>query len=757
MTVIAVDVESNGIDVKFGAKPFMVQRCDDKGNLKYWRWPVNPLTREVDVDFSEVLQIQDELDAAEQVVFHNAKFDIRALKSVDIVVPREKVICTLFLSHILGSNHKHNLTDTAINHIGVNIQPYEDAVEKATTECRQAVRNGKFSSIDTSNWRLAKEGDETMPSVKGSSKRDEDKPWKADMWLPLAVAEELLGHRIDDPYNVSAQDKQRLMDVDYPLEWLTAVITYGLKDPETTLMLWMFGEPELRRRDLWDIFIKGRMPLVSIAVDLEEHGVTRSRKMTEKLIKEYSSYVDYAQAECIAVAEQFDFDIDLPAGASPNDSLKEFMWGSVRLWCPRCGKETLHKEWDKGSIERIGDGIICPKCLKRKAKPGPATVVREIRRNKCLGLEKQYDPETGSPSLAKGILDHYTKTLEAGPALDFVKSLTSMRSRQTALSYLHSYERFSIPINAHVTNGVTDWYRMHPSANPTGTDTLRWSFNSPNSANFSKKEDFNLRYCFGPTEGREWWSMDGKNLELRIPAFEADEKDLVWIFSNEKDPPYYGSYHLVVFDLLYPELFAKHGKAVKELYESTYYQWIKNGNFAIIYGCQQKKADATYHVSGAFEKVRYRFPRIAALNDKYKGHATRYGYVETIPDKSVCSRRGYPVLVSRSEDGRVLPTTPFNYHISTTAMQWTNGCMRKTENQIKEWRKDGFDGFLTLQVHDELVWDFPRGEGEEHWNTNLWRTDILRDLMQSCGDDVNVPTPVSREVHSASYATGKTL
>lgn len=634
-----------------------------------------------------------------------------------------------------------------------------------------------------------------------------------------------------------------------------------------------------------------------------------------------------------------------------------------------------------------------------------------------------------------------------------------------------------------------NWYVLHPNLNPTGTDTLRWSSNNPNEQNISKQEGFNLRYCFGPAPGREWWSMDAKNIELRIPAYEANESDVVYIFEHPKDPPYYGSYHLFVFDLLHPELFKKHGAACKELFESTWYQWVKNGNFcvpmdtqaltsvgwktydqlevgdlvlgydngklrwtpvlekyqyesaplvrmenehfssvstpnhrwlasrrtgslrtrrqvqefvttervntehslilsaptedncvleitpteaaiigfvygdggieyseyvgassqsggrkvkfrvkifqskpkgveyidtllqkwgkpfkrrvrssgivewdlnptatrdlweraqlpvqgktgdmeefvirlgnehreayleavhqaegwtdrqgtklyaqncgsfansirlavflsgkfpttiypktsyptnkqmsaireskpsvtgqklvktriadapvwciktelstwvmrqgdqimltgnSVIYGAQEEKADATYKVPGAFRKIRHRLPRIAALSDKWKTYADKHGYVETIPDKSVNPRRGYPLLCTRTEYGRVMPTIPLNYHVSGTAMQWMHKAMIRCHAQLQEWNRRDPDYHLIMQVHDELVFDFPKEAHpkEDPKNSNLWRARKLQQLMEAGGVDINVPTPTSCEYHEHDWSTGTAL
>jgi DNA polymerase I-like protein with 3'-5' exonuclease and polymerase domains len=323
---------------------------------------------------------------------------------------------------------------------------------------------------------------------------------------------------------------------------------------------------------------------------------------------------------------------------------------------------------------------------------------------------------------------------------------------------MEGYQRFWIPLGNRVDE-MHDWHVLHPSLNQTGTDTLRLSSSSPNEQNVSKQEGFNLRYVFGPPPGWEWWSMDAKNLELRIPAYEAGEKDVVHIFDHPDDPPYYGSYHLLVFDLLYPDLFREHGKKCKDLFEATHYQWVKNGNFAVIYGAQEGTADATYRVRGAFRKVRHRFPRIAKLSDRQLELARRLGYVETIPDKTVDPRRGYPLLASRSQDGYVLPTVPLNYHIQGTAMWWARKGMIRSQAQLLEWRARGFDARMVLQVHDEIVYAMPR-RADPRTNpkaSNLAKAKVLARLLEQGGEDIGVPTPVGIEWHPDNWSVGHAL
>jgi DNA polymerase I-like protein with 3'-5' exonuclease and polymerase domains len=316
-----------------------------------------------------------------------------------------------------------------------------------------------------------------------------------------------------------------------------------------------------------------------------------------------------------------------------------------------------------------------------------------------------------------------------------------------------------------------DWYVLHPSLNPTGTDTLRWSSSQPNSQNVSKNEDLNLRYCFGPAPGREWWSLDAKNIELRIPAYESGQKDLIDLFERPDDPPFYGSTHLLNFSVVYPDLWEKElrevglekvGPHCKKKYASSWYQWCKNGGFKLQYG--GINADPTFHRVGATDLLRARFSKLEALNQHYIRYAEKHGYVETMPDRSVDPDHGYPLLCSRTEYGRIKPTVPLNYHVQGTAMWWTMMAMIRCQDYLDTLNKPisshlrthlGYH--MTIQCHDELVFDFPRGTGAKPWNTNLPKIRRIQSIMERCGDGIGVPIPVGVEFHGESWAEGVTL
>ncbi len=736
--IISLDTECTGLDFVHGAMPFLVTTCDDEGVIHFWEWDVDPLTRKPNVPDSDVADITELIDAAELIYLQNAKFDCRALLTIGIELPWHKVRDTLAMGHLLASNHPHDLTSMCLMYLGADIEPFELSIKKVTRECRDIVKR------DYPNWKIAKEGAEDMPSVKGSSKRDEDKPWKNDMWLPRCLVQQwdIEGHPIDD-------DK-----------WLTACSKYANADSEHTLPLGLEMERIIRERGLWKIY-EHRLNLPRIACEMECYGVTAIGDYTATTISDYEQYVAEAGAELKTIANGYGHALELAEGAAINDNMRDLFYGSIIQSCPRCTYVKRIKHWNGEAV----NGAVCPKCEKRKRRPAHSQLITVERKN--MALPVVYGKKSGNAALDKDAMQEYLDTLDGTPR-DFIKLLTDKRRHDTDLTYMQAYRRFWVK-TLH-----EDYYRIHASLNPFATDHLRWASNSPNLQNVGKQEDeceecdgdgcawcnysgysrISVRNCFGPLPDREWYSMDFSNIELRIPAYESGERAMIELFEKPNDAPYFGSYHLLNASIIYPDEFwpiADKKGEFKRKYRSTLYTYDKNGGFAIQYGCGERKADATFRRKGAFRRLKEKLPKVAALNQKYITDAERTGWIETLPNRNVDPTRGYPILASRTDDGRVLTTTPFNYHTSGTACDCKNTALIRCSAQLKDWRRDGFDGHIALEIHDEIIFDFPRGT---HKDSNLGRATELKRLMEQSGDDLipRIPTPVSMSYHDKSWA-----
>lgn len=502
--------------------------------------------------------------------------------------------------------------------------------------------------------------------------------------------------------------------------------SYANADTAVTLGVWQQQRHQIAERDLKEIY-QERMKALPVAYKMEQRGITVSNERLQYLTTEYRAASEESGAVCKGIASGLGYELELPKSGN-NASVVNFAFDHLKL-----------------------------PPLKRSAK-------------------------TGKPSLDKHVLEAYETILPPNSRqLLFIRSLKSKRKRDTALQYMQGYQRFWRPFN---TEDYRDWFVLHPNLNPTGTDTLRWSCNNPNEQNISKQEGFNLRYCFGPAPGREWWSLDAKNIELRIPAYEAGEELMIELFEQPDKPPYYGSNHLLNFHTVYPDIweaverevgFEKVGPTCKKRYASSWYQYCKNGGFAVQYGALERAdgsgtADRAFHRPGSHAKLKRRFGKMEALNRSCIAQAEELGYVETMPDKTVNPNKGYPLMCTRTENGGILPTVPLNYHVQGTAMWWMLKAMNRCQAQLDSWREStGFDGYLIMQVHDELVFDFPKSRlhpkeeadlwkshkgGARFYRSNLWRARKIQKIMEQGGDDIGIPTPVSCEYHEVSWSEG---
>lgn len=650
--MISLDFETSGLDLHHSARPFAVVWCGPTGP-QCREWAVDPLTRACEAPVDTVAELRALVSEADRIVFHNAQFDTKCLEHLGIDPPWDKFEDTLIASHVLFSAPPHNLTHVADVYLDEDLKPFEVGLEKAVKKCRSLVQQarlkegrGKTDIADLSPLRRWRIAEDGDPGLPSGSGAD---VWRSDYWLPRAVYEY-------DP-----------TEPDYA-PYATVLRDYALVDAVTTYHLWVKLERLLRERGLWKVY-RARLESVPAVYRMERRGMTVDRTVLRAAQEKYGAEVADAADLLVGIAASYGYDLQLPKGAT-NHNLDDFIFG-------------------RGG--RSPDG-------KRDAKlprtHGPDT----------LNLPVVQTTESGAPSFGGDARDIWLgETLAKGtkPYL-FVETLGRRGELTTGLSYLDGYERFLLPTDH------SDRWVIHPSFRVCGTQTTRLSSNNPNAQNISKQSATNLRNCFVPRPGYELYSFDAANIELRIPAYLAGERELIDVFENPDAAPYYGSYHLFVFDILHPALFAKHGKDVKTLFEDSWYQWVKNGNFARQYGAQERKVDATYRVPGAYRLIARRFPKIDALNRAVIAGANRDGCVFTVPDREVDPDHGYQVVCRRNARDTISPTVPFAYFVSGTAGWWMNRAMAKVDRLVEAWRADeGYDGHLIATVHDEIVAELP--------------------------------------------------
>lgn len=475
--------------------------------------------------------------------------------------------------------------------------------------------------------------------------------------------------------------------------WWSVLRDYSNADSAATARLWPVLKADLEERGKWELY-RRKMLMSPILWGMEDRGVTLSIRRLAEVTNDCKQAFEEAGHQMISTAEVLGegFKLDIPDG-SRNASLEKCCFEILDMPVYKTGK-------------------------------------------------------TG-PSIDKEVVDRWTKELD-GERQRFAENLMLRRQRGMSLQYLQSYSRFAIPIK-----GSRLWATIHPSINQTGTDTTRFSSQKPNSQNVSTKEDSEgagPRTAFGPLPGRVWYSFDATNIELRIPAYRFKVKAMMKVFDREDEPPFYGKMHLLNFSIIYPEVWAEGLKLVgpekvgewvqhdkKQLYKRC-----KNTGFSLQYGAGKAKVDATAGRPGAYELIRGSLAELhgpGGGNDQLMKQAEKTGCVETA--------MGYPLMVARTEWGKVLSTTPLSYYVQGTAGEWMHEAMIRTDELIRSVKQP--DIWMVLTVHDQLVFDFPK-VAPRLWIEN-WVT-AIRKTMESCGDLIGVKTPVSVELHERDWGKG---
>lgn len=289
---LSVDTETLGVDFYHGAKPFFFTFCDDEQNQTCYEWNVNPENRAPEVDESDLDEMEDLMSEADTLVLQGGKFDVSAFASVRPRIaetwPWPRMLDTLRCAHLLASNQPHDLTTLAIIYIRENIQPYEDALEVATKRAQSIAR----SKLPT--WRVAKKGEEDMPSAKG-------KVWKFDGFLPRAFCRlkpELLGREFSEAL------KREWQQGDDPMlhPWATVLSTYGNWDSTVTVPVMLAMLKIMKERGLEKIYAEV-MKQLEVAYAMEKHGVTINKHRLDKLFDAYTEEADRLHKICINLAD----------------------------------------------------------------------------------------------------------------------------------------------------------------------------------------------------------------------------------------------------------------------------------------------------------------------------------------------------------------------------------------------------------------------------------------------------------------------
>jgi DNA polymerase I-like protein with 3'-5' exonuclease and polymerase domains len=718
MNWLSLDTETTGIDLWHGCKPYAVTMAWQRGDdlvQRPWVWDVNPLTRGPIIPPREIAQIR-EMIATHDLVFHNIKYDVRALEVAGILewkytgklpggnlkgitVPEilERSHDTLIAAHVINSLESHGLKDLAVKYLD-ELPTDEEDLKEAVIEARRLAKGME--------WNLARDRHPHWPAInlksgkaaKNENGSEEKSTWKADMWVPRAVARKLKYPK------------------DHP--WWTILKTYALKDVERTLGLWLIGSvPKwassgflsyLEDENLMEQY-RIRMRQVSITYRMERNGLPIDPTELESAITSFTERRDVCRLRLMNHVRK--------SGIDP-------------------------ETFNPGSDTQLGKFLY------------------EKLRLPVLGLTPG-----GKPSTKAEYLDALAADLEPNSKGHIViHSLLGMRKSQKMLDYLEGYKLGALPDG--------DFLIIRPNIIITGTKTTRFSGEDPNPQNVSKKDRpkhvykwinnrvlwvettegdiaYNLRIVFKPAPGWVLYDLDYDNGELRLFAYDSGDERLIDAFKTG------GSMHLVIARELWREELPEDDEKAKK---TDMYRWTKNGNFSLIYGASKAKADATYHIPGAYDLLRERMPLIDAYIQEMHGIVRTDGYVNTLGGDL-----GYPLRVPKSE-----PHKASNYRIQGSLGWIMNNAMVACDDYLRKINKGDWDepnGRMLLQVHDSLIFAFP--EDSDHVKHAEHCAKLMSEaatmILKRSGMDMDalpnppIPTSIDQIAPGESWAAGKAV
>jgi DNA polymerase I-like protein with 3'-5' exonuclease and polymerase domains len=293
----------------------------------------------------------------------------------------------------------------------------------------------------------------------------------------------------------------------------------------------------------------------------------------------------------------------------------------------------------------------------------------------------------------------------------FVGNLLSFKAGNTATKYLNSYLY-------HNEDGF-----LRPSLNQNGTNTHRFSSQTPNGQNIGKGKEledgelpeYNIRAVFGPKPGRRWYCIDYSQLQLRIFAYLVGDEAMIESFNKGYD------FHGFVASKIYDKDIEKVTKLERRV--------AKNVNFGFIFGSSPSKIELTSGVSGLWNLVCTTFPKAHDFMMRTKREVLNLGYIQTPSGRK---------LYLPTRDRGIAAHAGVNYKVQGCEAELVKEAMINVEDALQPLN---LDGGLVFQVHDELIFDVPLRPVEEDYKL----LSTIRFAMEEPAKRYGMRTPVDIE------------
>ena len=242
--------------------------------------------------------------------------------------------------------------------------------------------------------------------------------------------------------------------------------------------------------------------------------------------------------------------------------------------------------------------------------------------------------------------------------------------------------------------------RIHTSYNQTVAATGRLSSSDPNLQNIPARGDWGPRFrqAFIPEKGHLFLSADYSQIELRVLAHLSEDKGLIETFLRDHDIHQETATRVFADSTtLFPEEQRRRAKII---------------NFSIIYGATAyslaRELGASNAEAQAFIDLYYeKYPKVKEYLEKSVTEALESGVAKTL------FGRKRPVPELRHKD-RIAQQFGRRIALNTPIQGTAADLMKKAMIDIwQDFKEQGLEAKMILQVHDELVFEVPKSEVEK--------------------------------------------
>jgi len=353
----------------------------------------------------------------------------------------------------------------------------------------------------------------------------------------------------------------------------------------------------------------------------------------------------------------------------------------------------------------------------------------------CACAGRQFN--IGSPQQLSQVLFeelHLTKTrkLKTGAYSTDAQSLENLRGQHQIIGLIYGYRELTKLKSTYLDPlpSLVDprTHRLHTELNQTGAATGRLSSSNPNLQNIPIRTALGeqIRRAFvardlGPDS--RLLSADYSHVELRIMAHITGDPALVDAFLRDED--IHAATAAQVFGVPLNEVTPAMRRRAKVF------------NFGVLYGLSEyglsvreriSREEAAEFIRRYFEK----YPGIRRYVDDTIRLVHERGYVETLFGR----RRYLPEINSPNHNVRqAAERQAVNMPVQGTAADIMKIAMNRID---EEMQRRGMRSLMTLQVHDELMFECPQDELEQVRRVVL---DIMSTAM-----DMKVPLKVETKV-----------